>query len=36
MTWVMLWETVIQKPYSIDLPEGLVRAGDCCDELTRE
>ena len=25
MTRVMLWETVIQSPYSIDLPEGLVR-----------
>ena len=31
---VMLWETVIQSPYSIDLPEGLVRK-QITDELTR-
>lgn len=34
MTRVMLWETVIQSPYSIDLPEGLVRK-QITDELTR-
>ena len=35
MKKVMLWETVIQSPYSIDLPEGLVRK-QITDELTQE
>lgn len=34
MAKVMLWETVIQSPYSIDLPEGLVRK-QITDELTQ-
>ncbi len=35
MKKVMLWETVIQSPYSIDLPEDLVRK-QITDELTQE
>lgn len=34
MERVMLWETVIQSPYSIDLPEGLIRK-QITDELTQ-
>lgn len=34
MTRVMLWETVIQSPYTVDLPEELVRK-QVTDELTR-
>lgn len=34
MTRVMLWETVIQSPYSIDFPEGLIRK-QITDELTQ-